>query len=32
LALQHLAIAESKLTDPAQLLLCRSELDKLRKQ
>jgi membrane associated rhomboid family serine protease len=32
LALQHLAVAESKLTDPAQLLLCRSELDKLRKQ
>jgi membrane associated rhomboid family serine protease len=32
LALQHLAVAEPKLTDPAQLLLCRSELDKLRKQ
>jgi membrane associated rhomboid family serine protease len=32
LALQHLALAEHKLTDPAQLLLCRSELDKLRKQ
>jgi membrane associated rhomboid family serine protease len=32
LALQHLAAAQTKLTDPAQLLLCRSELDKLRKQ
>lgn len=32
LALQHLALAEHKLTDPAQLLLCRAELDKLRKQ
>jgi membrane associated rhomboid family serine protease len=32
LALQHLIVAEPKLTDPAQLLLCRSELDKLRKQ
>ncbi|MGA2092636.1 MAG: rhomboid family intramembrane serine protease [Sedimentisphaerales bacterium] len=32
LALQHLAVASPKLTDPAQLLLCRSELDKLRNQ
>ena len=29
LALNHLRVAERKIVDPAQLLMCRSEIEKL---
>jgi outer membrane protein assembly factor BamD (BamD/ComL family) len=32
LALNHLRAAEKKIIDPAQLLMCRSEIEKLQKQ
>ena len=32
LALNHLRAAEKKIADPAQLLMCRSEIEKLQSQ